>query len=117
MRTYSSTDGTEYTVTYDQDGYSAGETAHHWTATEIDGGTVSELWVQIDDEERPDLGEVGVSFRAGQVIQVETEPAYRREGIARQLYAIAYELLGDQLHHSPAEHRTDDGSAWADAVD
>ena len=117
MRTYSSTEGTEYTVTYDQDGYSAGETAHHWTATEVDGGTVSELWVQIDDEECPDLGEHGVSFRAGQVIQVETEPAYRREGIARQLYAIAYELLGDQLHHSPAEHRTDDGNAWADAVD
>lgn len=111
---YTSNDDTEYTVTYDQDGYSAGETAHHWTAIEVDGGTVSELWVQIDDEHHEGSG---LDFSAGQVIQVETEPAYRREGIARQLYAIAYALLGDQLHHSPAEHRTEAGNAWAEAVD
>lgn len=116
MTTYTSTDDTEYTVTYDQHGYSEGETAHHWSAVS-DGGVISEMWVQIDDEDRPELGEDGVTFRAGQIIQVETEPAYRREGIASQLYQIAYDQLGGQLHHSPAEHRTDEGDAWASAVD
>lgn len=113
MTIYTSTDDTEYTVTYDQAGYTDGETAHHWAAI-ADGEVISELWVQIADEHHDASG---IDFRAGQVIQVETEPAYRREGIARQLYTIAYDLLGSQLHHSPAEHRTDAGNAWAEAVD
>ncbi|PRY56417.1 GNAT family N-acetyltransferase [Glycomyces artemisiae] len=111
MTIYRSSDDTEYTVAYDQAGYTDGDApAHHWSAVTLDGETISELWAQIDDED-------GIQFRAGQIIQVETEPAYRREGIARQLYAIAYEQLGGALHHSPEEHRTHDGHAWAQAVD
>jgi len=115
MTIYRSTDDTEYTVSYDQAGYSEGDNpAHHWSAATLDGEVVSELWVQIEDEHHEASG---IDFHAGQVIQVETEPAYRREGIARQLYAIAYDLLGGQLHHSPEEHRTHEGNAWAEAVD
>jgi GNAT superfamily N-acetyltransferase len=113
---YTSSEGTKFTVAYDQRGYSEGETAHHWSAVTPDGEVIAELWAELHDSERPDLGEHGVSFRAGQISQVETLPAYRREGIARQLYNTARDQFRE-LHHSPPEHRTDEGNLWAEAVD
>lgn len=113
MRTYSSTAGTNYTVTYDQAGYSEDDAAaHHWSAVTPAGEVIAELWVQIDDE-RHDAS--GVDFVAGQIIQVETAEDYQREGIATQLYRIAEDQLGEIIHSAP-EHRTAEGDAFAAAV-
>lgn len=52
----------------------------------------------------------------GQIMQIETIPARRREGHATSLveYALAN---GIELFHSPEEHRTAEGAAWAEMVD
>lgn len=72
--------------------------SHRWSYT-IDGETVAELWVSIEDAE---------------IVQVETLPAHRRNGYAAALYRQA--ASETTIYHSPQSHRTPEGDAFAQAV-
>ena len=70
--------------------------------------------------EATDNGEIVSALYAdpatGQIMQIETIPARRREGLATALLDYA-EDHGIELYHSPEEHRTPEGQAWAEATD
>lgn len=72
---------------------------HHWAAKDANGQVVSEIWADKD---------------TGQIMQVETAPHRRREGIATALFGVASKQVS--LYHSPAGHRTFEGHRWAKAV-
>lgn len=96
-----STEGTTYEITYTVAAYSATDApAHRFQAITEDGAIASELYVDMTTL----------------VIEnIETDPAYRREGIASELFAYAEKTLPEVLHARP-EHRTDEGNGWAEAV-
>lgn len=96
-----STEGTQYTISYDVAAYSAqDEPAHRFQATTPTGEVISELHIDLDTYV---------------ITQVETLTAYRREGIASELFAFAEKTLPEVLHSRP-EYRTDEGHGWAEAV-
>lgn len=72
--------------------------AHRWSMV-IDDETVSELWVEIG---------------TGEIIQVETSTAHRRNGYAAALYRQAATEIA--IFHAPASHRSFEGNAYAEAV-
>lgn len=73
---------------------------HHWSAKDSTSGeVVGGLWADPE---------------TGQIMQVETAPHRRREGVATALYQAASGQVS--LYHSPTEHRTPDGHRWAKAV-
>ena len=74
------------------------EPQHCWLLTEA-GEVVSELWADL---------------ATGQIMQVETAAHRRGEGLARALYEAAPATV--DLYHSPVEHRTPEGDAFARAV-
>lgn len=96
-----STFGTEYQITYAIAAYSdADDPAHRFQAVTDDGEIIAELYVDPDTLI---------------IANIETRPAYRREGIATALFAAAENQLPEVLHARPA-HRTPEGDGWADAV-
>lgn len=78
--------------------YGETEIMHSWTLT-VDGEDVSELWANL---------------KTGQIMQVETKKAHQGEGHATALYRHATQTV--DLYHSPQEHRTPAGDAFAHAV-
>lgn len=70
-------------------------------AADVNGEVASELYADIT---------------TGQIMQVYTRPENRREGLATALADYAAET-GIELYHSPEEHRTEEGQAWAEATD
>lgn len=96
-----STEGTTYEISYTVAAYSSTDApAHRFQAITTDGDIASELYVDMNT----------------MVIEnIETAPAYRREGIASELFAAAEKQLPEVLHARP-EHRTEEGNGWADAV-
>lgn len=96
-----STEGTQYTISYDIAAYSAQDApAHRFQAITTTGDIASELYVDMDTL----------------VIEnIETASEYRREGIATTLFEAAEEQLPEVLHSRPA-HRTEEGHGWAEAV-
>lgn len=103
--TYTSSYDTEYTVDY-----SLTTDGHRWAAIH-EGTEIAFLLVQADDAVHE-----GIVFTAGQIIQIETEDAFQREGIATQLYRIADAQIPGGIIHSAPEHRTAEGDAFANAV-
>lgn len=96
-----STEGTQYTISYAIAAYSAqDEPGHRFQATTPEGEVISELHIDLHTHI---------------ITQVETLPAYRREGIATTLFEAAEEQLPEVLHSRPA-HRTEEGHGWAEAV-
>ena len=93
--------GTAYTITYALAPY-PGELVdlHRFQAVTPTGEVISELYVDP------------VTWV---IVNVQTEPEYRGEGIATSLYHAALAQLPQVLHARP-EHRTEDGEAWAEAV-
>lgn len=96
-----STEGTQYTISYDIAAYSAqDEPSHCFQAITTTGDIASELYVDMTTL----------------VIEnIETAEQYRREGIASALFAAAEAQLPEVLHSRPA-HRTEEGHGWAEAV-
>ena len=96
-----STEGTQYTISYAIAAYSAqDEPAHRFQAITTNGDIASELYVD----------------QTTLVIEnIETAPAYQREGIATALFEAAEKQLPQVLHARPA-HRTEEGNGWAEAV-
>lgn len=72
--------------------------------------------IEAHDEDGDLVSELYADRTTGQIMQVETIETHRREGIATALVAYATEQ-GITLFHSPACHRTEDGSDWADQID
>jgi len=96
-----STEGTTYEIAYAVAAYPGENTdLHRFQAITADGDIASELYVAMDTLI---------------IANIETAPAYRREGIATALFAAAEARLPQVLHARP-EHRTEYGDAWADAV-
>lgn len=96
-----STEGTQYTISYDIAAYSAqDEPAHRFQAITADGDIASELYVDMTTLI---------------IANIETDPQYRREGIATALFEAAEKELPQVLHSRPA-HRTEEGHGWAEAV-
>lgn len=71
---------------------------HVWTLT-VDGEEASALYVDIE---------------TGEIMNVETVAAYRRNGFAAQLYTAA--AATHLVLHAPESHRTYEGNAFAHAV-
>lgn len=79
--------------------YGEVEIMHSWTTTDETGTVIAELYAQVD---------------TGQIMQVWVAEAHRGEGLARHLYETATQTVA--LYHSPAEHCTEDGAAFAAAM-
>lgn len=71
--------------------------------------------IEAHDEDGALVSELYADLTTGQIMQVETIEARRREGIATALVDHAY-AAGIELYHSPEDHRTDEGAAWADEI-
>lgn len=71
---------------------------HRWSMV-VDGETVSELWVAIE---------------TGEIMQVETPKAHRRQGYAAALYRQAATEIA--IFHAPASHRIYEGDMFARSV-
>lgn len=78
--------------------YGETEPMHSWAAVE-DGVEISTLWADLN---------------TGQIMQVETITARQGEGFASALYRHAVKSV--DLYHSPEEHRSPAGDAFAQAV-
>lgn len=100
-----------YTTDYDET----------FTITHRDGdyygdGDDSYTIIEAHDEDGDLVSELYADRTSGQIMQVETVEAHRREGIATALVAYAT-AQGITLRHSPVEHRTADGADWAAEID
>ena len=62
------------------------------------------------------ISELYADITTGQIMQIWTAEDRRREGIATALLAFAEEN-GIELYHSPQEHCTPEGLAFAEATD
>lgn len=92
---------TAYTITYALAPYPGEQVdLHRFQAVTPTGEVISELYVDP------------VTWV---IVNVQTEPEYRGEGIATALYHAALAQLPQVLHDLP-EHRTEDGNGWAEHV-
>lgn len=91
-------------------------TITHRTGDYYGDGDYSYTIIEAHDEDGDLVSELYADRTTGQIMQVETIEAHRREGIATALVDYATEQ-GITLFHSPAEHRTNDGSDWAAEID
>lgn len=98
MKSTETTYGDPITLTYEVGTYyDETDPMHVLRALDEDGEMISELYADLT---------------TGQIMQVETIASRRREGIATALAEYADEQ-GIELLHSPEEHRTPEGDAWA----
>lgn len=67
------------------------------------------------DEDGDLVGILYADTTTGQIMQVEVPEDRRREGIATAMTTYADDHNID-LVHSPEEHRTEEGAAWADTI-
>lgn len=72
--------------------------------------------IEAHDENGHLISELYADINTGQIMQVETIEERRGEGIATALveYADAHDIT---LYHSPAEHMTPEGAAFAARTD
>lgn len=72
--------------------------------------------IEAHDEDGDLASELYADIETGQIMQVETEDDYRGKGIASALidYAVAHDI---ELYHSPVEHCTEEGLAFAEKND
>lgn len=71
--------------------------------------------IEAFDEDGDVVSALYADPHTGQIMQIETVEYRRREGLATALLDFAEEH-GIELFHSPEEHRTPEGNAWAEAT-
>ena len=85
------------------------------TTAPYPGETEPMTVITAHDEDGDLVGSLYADTTTGQIMQVEVPEDRRREGIATAL--VAYADDNDiELFHSPEEHRTEEGAAWANTV-
>lgn len=72
--------------------------------------------IEAHDEDGDMISELYADLTTGQIMQVETEEDWQCQGIASALIDYAVEN-GTELYHSPAEHCTPEGLAFAEKND
>lgn len=72
--------------------------------------------VEAHDENGNLTSALYADLTTGQIMQVETRPENRGEGIATALAQYATDT-GIELFHSPEEHRTEEGNRFARRCD
>lgn len=71
--------------------------------------------IEAHDESGELASELYADLETGQIMQLETREENRREGLATALVTFAT-VEGIDLAHSPAEHCTEEGLAFAEST-
>lgn len=71
-----------------------------------------DCWAVVVDGER--VSTLYLDIVTGEILNVETERAYRGQGHATALYRAAVAVR--PVFHAPVSHRTDDGAGFAASV-